>query len=169
MNCGNLRPFERGTAAAAAGRAGGIASGAARRRKRALKRALHEMLSVPLPDDEAEKLKVYGIDAENADYQAAVAAALVKKAMAGNIRAIGLLATLTADDPYVQVRQGELRVKQAELRERVREYDIDRADRQGERARDDDMAAAWLDAVIAMTGQGPGTADGNSPDYTDTD
>lgn len=152
MNEQNLTPFDAGEPerARTAGRNGGIASGKSRRQKRALKRALHEMLSVQLPDDEAEKLKVYGIDAENADYQAAVAAALVKKAVAGNVNAIQLLATLTCDDPYVQARQADVRLKRAELKEKQREYDLDREDRQNAESGDDDAVAVWLDAVIAM-------------------
>lgn len=152
MNEQNLTPFDAGEPerARTAGRNGGIASGKSRRQKRALKRALHEMLSVPLPDDDAEKLKVCGIAPEDANYQAAVGAALVKKAMAGNVNAISLLAQLTADDPYVQARQTEVRIKRDELKEKKRQYDLDREDRQNAESGDDDAVAVWLDAVIAM-------------------
>lgn len=130
-------------------RKGGAASGKARRRKKALKSVLNQILATPLPDEAAAKLGSAGIDPEDANYQAAVGAALVKKAMAGNVNAISLLAQLTADDPYVQARQAEVRIKRDELKEKQREYDLDREDRRAESAGEDDIAAAWLDAVIA--------------------
>lgn len=141
------------------GRKGGIASGKARRRKKALKSVLNQILATPLPKDAAAKLESAGIDPEDANYQAAVGAALVKKAMAGNVNAISLLAQLTADDPYVQARQTEVRIKRDELKEKKRQYDLDREDRQNAESGDDDLAAAWLDSVIA-TDNGQEAGDG---------
>ena len=131
------------------GRKGGIASGEARRKKKALKNVLQQMLAAPLPEEAAAKLESAGIDPEDANYQAAVGAALIKKAMAGNVSAIALLATLTADDPYVQARQAEVRVRRAELKEKQRQYDLDREDRKAEESADANLAVAWLDSVIA--------------------
>lgn len=130
------------------GRAGGIASGKSRRRKRAMKQMAREMLAASVDADNAERLaEEFGVEPDDADYQTAILAALVRRAVAGNVNAIQLIATLTGDDLYLQARQAEVRIKRAELKERIREYDLDRQDRQTDTA-DDDLATEWLDAVI---------------------
>ena len=97
------------------------------------------MLSAPLPKDAAQSLKPLGIDPEDADYQAAVGAALLKKAMSGNVGAIQLLATLTHDDPYVKAKQAEVRLQREELKEKIREFDLTRADKKEQAAKEEEM------------------------------
>lgn len=153
----NLRPPRSTSEARERGTKGGIASGKARRRKKAMKQMLSSMLAEPLPEEAAKKLKGLGVDPEDANYQAAVGAALIKKAMGGHVGAIQLLANLTGDDPYVKARQEDNRIRKAELEEKKREYDLDREDRKAEASGEDDLAAAWLDTVI---GTDPEETDG---------
>lgn len=97
----------------------------------------------------------YGIGEDEADYNTAIIAALIKRALSGNVNAIQALYTITGDDPLVQVRQGELKLKQAELKEKQRQFDLTREDRRAMESNDEELAASWLDAVIATdNGQG---------------
>ena len=77
---------------------GGKASGIAGRRRKALKEALDVCLSLPLQDKRAPgRLVKAGIDAEDADMQALVVAALVQRAIDGDVRAAKLIIDLMAD------------------------------------------------------------------------
>ena len=77
---------------------GGKASGAARRRRKALREALDIYLSLPVQDKRAlGRLVKAGIDAEDADTQMLVVAALVQRAIDGDVRAAKLIIDLMAD------------------------------------------------------------------------
>lgn len=126
-----------------------------------MKEALSAMLSAPLTDDAAADLIPFDTEPHDADCMSAICAALIQKAMDGNVNAIALLATLTSDDPYVQARNADVRLRRTELKEKRREYDLTRADLQAQGNTDDDAAAAWLNAVIA-THQGKNSAENDS-------
>lgn len=158
MKGGNPQNLKRPTTDEARinGRKGGIASGKSRRRRKTMKALAIDLLLRPLSADDAAGLAPFGVSPDDADYQTAVLAALIKKAAKGNVNAIQLLAALTGDDPYVKVKQAELNIKRAELRERQRQFDLTRDDRSAADAADDDFAAAWLDAVISTANEDAG-------------
>lgn len=100
MGTDNLIPFSQRTAAEQREiqSKGGKASGAARRRRKALREALDVFLSLPVQDKRAlGRLVKAGIDAEDADMQALVVAALVQRAIDGDVRAAKLIIDLMAD------------------------------------------------------------------------
>lgn len=88
-NSDNLRPIRSANEAREMGKKGGIASGEARRKKKALKETFEELLSTPLRSPKmAENMQKLGlpIDAETT-VQVVIAAAMVKEAYKGNVRA----------------------------------------------------------------------------------
>ena len=100
MGTDNLIPFSQRTAAEQREiqSKGGKASGAVRRRRKALREALDVFLSLPVQDKRAlGRLVKAGIDAEDADMQALVVAALVQRAIDGDVRAAKLINDLMAD------------------------------------------------------------------------
>lgn len=113
MSNNNLIPFDQRSKdeAREMGRRGGIASGAARRRRRALKDAADMYLSLPVTDKRSlNKLLRAGLDADDIDVQMLIIAAMVQRALDGDVRAASLLFDLvghdgtqaldaTADDP----------------------------------------------------------------------
>lgn len=121
MGTDNLIPFSQRTAAEQREiqSKGGKASGAARRRRKALREALDVFLSLPVQDKRAlGRLVKAGIDAEDADMQALVVAALVQRAIDGDVRAARLIfdivgasdekaADIPADDPITEALREE--------------------------------------------------------------
>ena len=121
MGTDNLIPFSQRTAAEQREiqSKGGKASGAARRRRKALREALDVFLSLPVQDKRAlGRLVKAGIDAEDADMQALVVAALVQRAIDGDVRAVRLIfdvvgtsdekaADVPADDPITEALKEE--------------------------------------------------------------
>ena len=121
MGTDNLIPFSQRTAAEQREiqSKGGKASGAARRRRKALREALDVFLSLPVQDKRAlGRLVKAGIDAEDADMQALVVAALVQRAIDGDVRAVRLIfdivgttdeknADVPADDPITEALREE--------------------------------------------------------------
>lgn len=69
------------------GRRGGKASGTARRNRKMLSSALDELMTRPVPESVKAKLAAAGFDTEDADYQLAVLAAQIIKALNGDTRA----------------------------------------------------------------------------------
>ena len=121
MGTDNLIPFSQRTAAEQREiqSKGGKASGAARRRRKALREALDVFLSLPVQDKRAlGRLVKAGIDAEDADMQALVVAALVQRAIDGDVRGVRLIfdivgtsdekaADVPADDPITEALKEE--------------------------------------------------------------
>lgn len=80
------------------GRRGGVASGAARRRKKSVREAVDHILSLPVGQKSIQRvMKRYGIAEDDADYQAAIVAAMVREALAGEVKAAKLLIDLAED------------------------------------------------------------------------
>lgn len=144
----NLRPVQSKDEAKARGHNGGIASGAARRKKRDMKARLAAALECAPNGKQAEALKAFGIDPTDADMLDVVCVELVKKAAAGGVMAAQTLATLSGHDPYVKIKEAEIRLKRAELKEKQRQFDVTREDRQAA-ADVPDVSEAWIQAVIA--------------------
>ena len=88
-NSDNLKPIRSVSEAREKGKKGGISSGLARRKKKALQETFAELLSTPLQNPKmAENMQKLGlpIDAETT-VQVVIAAAMVKEAYKGNVRA----------------------------------------------------------------------------------
>ncbi len=121
MSTDNLIPFSQRTAAEQREiqSKGGKASGAARRRRKALREALDVYISLPVKDKRAlGRLVKAGVDAEDADTQMLVVAALVQRAIDGDVRAVRLIfdivgtsdekaADVPADDPITEALKEE--------------------------------------------------------------
>lgn len=134
------------------GRRGGIALGAARRRRRDMKARLTALLDAKPTADDLKNLKGFGIDPDDATMLDVVCAAIVKKAASGNVNAMQLLVNLTSDDPYVKAWQTEVKVRrdEAKLKRDELEHRKMMDEKRFERdTTNNDLAAAWLDAVIA--------------------
>ncbi|HIT29572.1 MAG TPA: hypothetical protein IAC26_01885 [Candidatus Scatomorpha stercoravium] len=121
MNADNLIPLDRRTKdeQRKIQSMGGVASGIARRRRKALSEALGVYLSLPVQDKRAlGRLVKAGVDAEDADTQMLVVAALVQRAIDGDVRAVRLIfdivgtsdekaADVPADDPITEALKEE--------------------------------------------------------------
>ena len=75
---------------------GGKKSGQARRKKKTLSELARMIADNPAPDNVKRKLVQLGIDEENADNNAAVAASVYRSALKGNMLAVEKWEQLTA-------------------------------------------------------------------------
>ena len=118
----NLIPFtseQSREKAAKNGKKGGIASGKARRKKKALKATFEELLSTPLQNPKmAENMQKLGlpIDSETT-VQVVIAAAMVKEAYKGNVRAY--LAIKDTVEPPQEGREKDMVADRLELMRRA--------------------------------------------------
>lgn len=140
----NLRPPQSPEEAREMGRKGGIASGRARRRKKAMRVALNAMLGAPATSGMVDLLVELGLDPEDADIQAGLLAAMLKKAASGHVGAFEQLVRISGNDP-------ELALRKAELKERAREFDEDMALRRQmlDEKRNGGESSAWIDALAS--------------------
>lgn len=84
----NLKPVRTKEEARERGRAGGIKSGAARRKKRDMKSALKLLLDQPVEHGNIVAfLQGFGLEEEELTYNMAIAAAMVRSAIDGNVSA----------------------------------------------------------------------------------
>ena len=98
---------------------GGVASGIARRRRKALREALDVYLSLPVQDKRSlNRLLRAGLDEADTDTQMLIVAALVQRAIDGDVRAARLIfdvvgasdekaADIPADDPITEALREE--------------------------------------------------------------
>lgn len=84
----DLKPIRSTAEAKRKGRKGGIASGIARREKRTLRQCLELLLSMPAPEGH-----------EGGDTSEAVSAALIKKALKGDVSAFAVLRDSVGEKP----------------------------------------------------------------------
>lgn len=97
-------------------RKGGIASGASRRRKRTMKSGAKMLMDMPASKSIAQKLKLLGIDEEDATYQMGVMVAMLQQALDGNVKAAQFLRELIGEDPKQEMQKKELKLKQDEFK-----------------------------------------------------
>lgn len=126
--------------------AGGKASGAARRKKADFRRVLNQILTMQVPDDVIkQQLQDLGLDS---DMQTALNAAMVREALAGNVKAAeyvakysGQAATTERDD---RAQDADIRAKEAAAQ--VREEQAATLKREREKTKEekdiDDSASA---------------------------
>lgn len=128
------------------GRKGGIASGEARRKKADFRRVLNQILTMDVPDDVMRKqLQDLGLEG---DMQTALNAAMVREALAGNVKAAeyvakysGQAAATERDD---RAQDADIRAKEAAAQ--VREEQAATLRREREKTKEekdiDDSASA---------------------------
>ena len=121
MNADNLIPLDRRTKdeQRKIQSMGGVASGIARRRRKSLSEALGVYLSLPVQDKRSlNRLLRAGLDEADADMQTLAIAALVQRAIDGDVRAARLIfdivgasdekaADIPADDPITEALKEE--------------------------------------------------------------
>lgn len=115
MNEGNLIPIRTESEAREKGAAGGRKSGEARRRKRDLKAAMNELLNMDVVcPDILDKTTEMGI-VSSLDYNAAIVAAIVRKAAGGDVAAFKEIRNLIGKDndtERLKLQKKELAIKE---------------------------------------------------------
>lgn len=121
MNDGNLIQNSNRTPSEARenGRKGGKASGESRRRKKKLKTELANILKMDIASaTDKQNLRRLGVNAEGADMQTVIAAAMVRKAANGDVKAFIAIRDTLDEAPKQKVEVGgEMSVKTDEVRQ----------------------------------------------------
>lgn len=120
----NLKPFTSDQSREEArknGRKGGKASGEARRRKRAMRQAAADLLNMNISGSQVpglikQRLREFGYDEDDATFQDAMLVSVMMKALKGDIRASEFLRDTAGDNPALDIRREELKLKKAELK-----------------------------------------------------
>ena len=103
-------------------RKAGKASGAARRRKKAMRQAAADLLNMNISGSQSEvtnvikqRLRAFGYDPEDATFQDAMLVGVMMKAIKGDVRASEFMRDTAGNNPALNMRKEELKVKKAEL------------------------------------------------------
>lgn len=99
-------------------RKGGINSGASRRRKRTMKSGAKLLMDMPASKAITQKMKLLGIEEEDATYQMGIIVAMLQQALDGNVKAAQFLRELAGEDPKQEMQKKELKLKQDEFKYR---------------------------------------------------
>lgn len=126
-------------------RKGGVNSGASRRRKRTMKSGAKLLLDMPASKAITQKLKLLGIDEDDATYQMGVMVAMLQQALDGNVKAAQFLRELAGEDPKQEMQKKELKLKQDEFKYK-KEQDA-------KAAAESDMSGSLADAILEAYGQ----------------
>lgn len=94
----NLKPCKTTQEARERGRLGGIASGKAKRKKKSLREALEILLSMPLPSADGKKTETLE----------AISAALIRRALAGDVKAFEVIRDTIGQKPVEKIEQTNL-------------------------------------------------------------
>lgn len=97
-------------------RKGGVNSGASRRRKRTMKSGAKMLMDIPASKAITQKLKLLGIDEEDATYQMGIMVAMLQQALDGNVKAAQFMRELVGEDPKQEMQKKELKLKQDEFK-----------------------------------------------------
>ena len=122
----NLTPFtseQSREEAVKNGKKGGLASGASKRRRKAMRQTVNALLGAGLEGGESEfveklraRLAAVGADTEDATYQDALLASILLKAMKGDVRAAEFIRDIAGDNPHLEIKKQELKLRKEELR-----------------------------------------------------
>lgn len=97
---------------------GGKKSGETRRRKRDMKNAAKYLLGLQITSKELKKkLKELGISEEDATYQMGIMVGMLQSAMKGNTKAAAFLRDTAGESPALKIREEELKLKKAEMKQ----------------------------------------------------
>ena len=122
MNESNLIPFTSEQSREEAeknGRKGGKKSGEVRRRKKSMKSVLSAMLNADVVSDEIyNSAAEMGVDVMEMTYQAAIIAALIKKAASGDVAAVREIRSIIGEDndtERVKLQKKQLAMQEKKL------------------------------------------------------
>lgn len=103
-------------------RKAGQASGVARRKKKAMRQAAADLLNMNISGSNSEatkaikrRLREFGYDPEEATFQDAMLVGVMLKALKGDVRASEFMRDTAGNNPALNVRREELKLKKAEL------------------------------------------------------
>ena len=105
----------------------GKASVQSRRRKKEMKEYIKVIMDTKVPKSAAKAATSLGLDEKDATYGALIAAAIVKKAATGDIKATKMILELIGQDPHLILREKELEYQKARDSEEISIEDIDLA------------------------------------------
>ena len=97
-------------------RKGGVNSGASRRKKRTMKSGAKLLMDMPASKAVTQKMKLLGIDEEDATYQMGIMVAMLQEALAGNVKAAQFIRELVGEDPKQEMQKKELKLKHDEFK-----------------------------------------------------
>lgn len=90
-------------------RKGGVASGKARRKKRTMAEAAKLILSLPVTDaDQIAELKEIGIEEKDRTFMVLLVTVMIKKAIAGNLKAAELIRDTIGENPQYRIYEKRL-------------------------------------------------------------
>ena len=100
----------------------GKASGVARRKKKAMRKAAADLLNMNISGSNSEatkairrRLREFGYDPEESTFQDAMLVGVMLKALKGDVRASEFMRDTAGDNPSLNVRKEELKLKKVEL------------------------------------------------------
>lgn len=109
-------------------RKGGINSGATRRKKRTMKSGAKMLMDMPASKAITQKMKMLGIDEDDATYQMGVLVAMLQQALDGNVKAAQFFREMIGEDPKTEMQKKEFKLKQDEFKLKQQEADRAAAD-----------------------------------------
>lgn len=86
-----------------------------RQEKRAMKSIVKMVLDMPAPKAVKDKMRLLGIQDEDATYRVGVVVGLLQRALAGNTNAARYIMELAYDDPTIALKFQEVNIKADEL------------------------------------------------------
>lgn len=114
----NLKPFDKRSVneARESGKKGGIKSGQARRKKKSMKQAMNLLLSLPVSDENAQRLAQLGIDADDADNQMLMMVSMMQRAIKGNVTAAQFIANITGSTAMTEAEREKIKLEKKRLK-----------------------------------------------------
>lgn len=114
----NLIPFDKRSVneARESGKKGGIKSGQARRKKKSMKQAMNLLLSLPVSDENAQRLAQLGIDADDADNQMLMMVSMMQRAIKGNVTAAQFIANITGSTAMTEAEREKIKLEKKRLK-----------------------------------------------------
>lgn len=124
-------------------RKGGQNSGAARRKKRTMKSSAKLLMDMPVSKQLTAKMKMMGIDEEDATYQMGILVAMLQEALQGNVKAAQFIREMIGEDPKQEMQRKEFKLKQDEFKYRQAQDAAAAAAEEETSSLADDILAAW--------------------------
>lgn len=114
----NLIPFDKRSVneARESGKKGGIKSGQARRKKKSMKQAMNLLLSLPVSDENAQRLAQLGIDVDDADNQMLMMVSMMQRAIKGNVTAAQFIANITGSTAMAEAEREKIKLEKKRLK-----------------------------------------------------
>jgi len=97
-------------------RKGGINSGATRRKKRTMKSGAKMLMDMPASKAITQKMKMLGIEEDDATYQMGVLVAMLQQALDGNVKAAQFFREMIGEDPKTELAKQEMKLRKDEFK-----------------------------------------------------